>query len=131
MASWLAVRLQVAHLRWDNSVGPGQDGVHGDDWVPNISDGLNAGWAKLVDQGETVPGDIVIQGGFDRDLGMNHIGICMNQGCTDVLSDSNSRQTFSWRSGPDFYDPNASWWQSAGNLPPAFYHVRDDNAPMT
>ena len=57
---------------------------------------LRNGRGDLVNQSSAMPGDVVIQAGD------SHVGICQNVGCTQVISNSSSKASFSWVSGPDF-----------------------------
>jgi len=78
--------------------------------VASVEAALQAGRGTLVSQANTLPGDIDIQNQDD------HIGICMNSGCTLVYSNSSSGHAFIW--------PSAPWFPpSYPNLPPRFYRV--------
>lgn len=66
------------------------------DYVPSVEADLQGGRGELIGRKWAKPGDVVIAGS------QAHIGLCMNQGCTQVLSNSSSRAKFSWRSGTDF-----------------------------
>jgi len=102
-------------------------------WVPYIAEGITGkGYGHLLQASTTaagaaqaVPGDIVIQDGYDYSgSGFEHVGICMNKGCTIVASNGGSvtsdgtchmdttNNTFSDPGWP--YDPNAVT---------AFYHI--------
>jgi hypothetical protein len=66
------------------------------DSVQSMENALTAGRGTLVDPSQAQPGDIVIQA---QD---GHVGICMNVGCTQVLSNSSSHASFSWVSNTSF-----------------------------
>lgn len=56
--------------------------------VPSMEQQLNAGRGTLEDQSGAQPGDLVFFGG------LSHVGVCMNVGCTQALSNSSSNATF-------------------------------------
>ena len=60
-----------------------------------MESGLRSGRGTLITQSSAVAGDIVIE------AGTSHVGICLNTGCTRVISNSSSNASFSWVSGPD------------------------------
>lgn len=64
--------------------------------VQSMENTLQGGRGTLIDQSTALPGDIVIQAGD------SHVGICLNAGCTQVISNSSSNASFTFRSGPDF-----------------------------
>jgi hypothetical protein len=64
--------------------------------VASMESALTSGRGTLVDQSSAVPGDIVVQA---QD---GHVGICMNNGCTQVVSNSSSKGSFSWISDTNF-----------------------------
>jgi len=65
--------------------------------VQAMENALTGGRGTLItDQSTAQPGDIVIQGGD------GHVGICMNVGCTQVLSNSSSNASFTWVSNNTF-----------------------------
>lgn len=66
------------------------------DWVPTWSDKFRAGRGSQVKPSEAQPGDIIIS------KAQAHIGICMTNGCTQVLSNSSSRGSFNWVSNGQF-----------------------------
>jgi predicted RNA-binding Zn ribbon-like protein len=57
---------------------------------------LQSGRGTLISPSAAQAGDIVIEGND------GHVGICMNDGCTQVLSNSSSKASFSWVSGTNF-----------------------------
>ena len=65
-------------------------------YVPSVEAALQSGQGVQVSQQNAKAGSIIIA----RD--QRHIGICMNDGCTTVLSNSSSRAAFSWVSGSTF-----------------------------
>jgi len=64
--------------------------------VQSMENALEAGRGTQVDPSQAVPGDIVIQAND------GHVGICLNNGCTQVLSNSSSHASFSWVSDTSF-----------------------------
>lgn len=68
------------------------------DSVRSMESALTSGRGTRVDQSSAKPGDIVIV----TDGSRAHTGICLNAGCTRVVSNSSSNKSFSWVSGPDF-----------------------------
>lgn len=64
--------------------------------VSGMESALRGGRGTLVSQAQATCGDIVIEAGD------SHVGICMNDGCTSVISNSSSKATFSWISSIDF-----------------------------
>jgi hypothetical protein len=64
--------------------------------VQSMENALTSGRGTLVNSSAAVAGDIVIEGND------GHVGICMNDGCTQVLSNSSSNASFSWKSGTNF-----------------------------
>jgi len=80
------------------------------DSVPGMEVSLKGGRGTQINQSSAGPGDIVIEAGG------GHVGICQNVGCTQVISNSSSKASFSWVSGPDFAP-------SYSNGPGRFYHL--------
>jgi len=80
--------------------------------VQSMENALEAGRGTLVDPSQAQPGDIVIQA---QD---GHVGICINTGCTQVLSNSSSNANFTWVS-------NTSFSQSYSGGPGRIYHVNN------
>jgi hypothetical protein len=68
------------------------------------------GRGTAISQGSAGPGDIVIE------ANKGHVGICANVGCTQVVSNSSSNKSFTWKSGTDFAP-------SYGNGPGRIYRV--------
>jgi hypothetical protein len=66
--------------------------------VRSMESALQSGRGEQIDKSEAVAGDLVIQTGS----GGNHVGICLNSGCSSVLSNSSSRASFSWTSNFNF-----------------------------
>ena len=64
--------------------------------VQSMENALEAGRGTLVDPSQAQPGDIVIQA---QD---GHVGICLNVGCTQVISNSSSKASFTWISNTNF-----------------------------
>ena len=67
------------------------------DSVRAMEGAIRTGRGMGIEQNSAVCGDIVMVTGQK-----NHVGICMNAGCSQVLSNSSSRKAFVWTSGPRF-----------------------------
>ncbi len=65
-------------------------------YVPSVESALINGAGTRVSLKNAQAGDIVIS------KGQAHIGICLNNGCSQVLSNSSSRARFSWKSNANF-----------------------------
>jgi cell wall-associated NlpC family hydrolase len=65
-------------------------------YVPSVEDDLRSGKGTEVSYSNAKPGDIIIS----KD--QRHIGICMSDRCSTVLSNSSSRARFSWQSDGNF-----------------------------
>lgn len=65
-------------------------------YVPSVEADLKGGRGQAVNRADAQAGDIVIAGH------QHHIGICLNEGCTRVRSNSSSRARFTWDSNTDF-----------------------------
>ncbi|CAN5846046.1 hypothetical protein BH23CYA1_BH23CYA1_09610 [soil metagenome] len=65
-------------------------------YVPSVEADLQSGRGTQVNQTQAQAGDIVIAGN------QAHIGICLNQGCSRVRSNSSSRARFTWESNANF-----------------------------
>ena len=65
-------------------------------YVPSVESALQAGRGTRISQSQGQAGDIVIASNA------HHIGICLNQGCTRVRSNSSSRAQFTWDSNFNF-----------------------------
>lgn len=70
----------------------------GNSAVRNMESAMQAGRGFRMAQNSARCGDVVI---LTESRG-SHVGICLNAGCTSVLSNSSSRRSFTWRSAPDF-----------------------------
>ena len=77
----------------------------------SAEDELKAGRGTALTQTSTQPGDIVYAVG-------DHVGICLNTGCSEILSNSSSKAKFSWRSGANFDG-------SYGATPITYYRVNN------
>jgi len=64
--------------------------------VQGMENALRGGRGTQVSQAQAACGDIVIEAGD------SHVGICMNAGCTQVISNSSSKAKFSWISSINF-----------------------------
>lgn len=87
-------------------------------YVPSIVADLDRGQGKRIDQQQSVRGDIAIANGTDYINGQWHIGICMNDGCRLILSNSPFKSEFSWLTGTTF---EGAFDQYAGKT--TFYRV--------
>lgn len=67
--------------------------------VVSVQDALEAGRGQQIARSQSGPGDLVLALGAGS---RQHIGICQNNGCTQVLSNSSSKASFSWKSNTDF-----------------------------
>lgn len=67
--------------------------------VFSVRDALEAGRGQQISRSQAGPGDLVLALGAGS---RQHIGICQNNGCTQVLSNSSSKASFSWKSNTDF-----------------------------
>jgi hypothetical protein len=67
------------------------------DSVQDMQSVLESGRGTRIESAGATCGDLVLVTGDT-----NHVGVCMNAGCSEVLSNSSSRKSFSWRSGPRF-----------------------------
>jgi hypothetical protein len=65
-------------------------------YVPSVAAAMKSGRGIRVAPSQAKAGDIILARGYE------HIGICQNDGCTRVLSNSSSRATFSWQSDRTF-----------------------------
>jgi hypothetical protein len=94
--------------------------INGDS-VVSMQNVLNGGRGTRVNQSEAKAGDLVLVTGAQTRTGSNnanHVGICMNNGCSQVMSNSSSRRSFSWPSGPTFAP-------SYVNGQPVFYRINN------
>ncbi|MEA5477345.1 hypothetical protein VB774_06905 [Pseudanabaena galeata UHCC 0370] len=71
-------------------------------YVPSMVEDLDNGKGKRIDQNQSIRGDIAISNGTDYEKGLWHIGICMNDGCSLVLSNSPFKSEFSWLTNSNF-----------------------------
>jgi hypothetical protein len=68
--------------------------------VFSVRDALEAGRGQEIKaRSQAQAGDLALALGSGN---KQHIGICMNDGCTQVISNSSSRQSFTWKSDTDF-----------------------------
>jgi hypothetical protein len=94
--------------------------INGDSVVSKQSQ-LNGGRGQALPQNQARAGDLVLVTGARTSGGStnaNHVGICQNDGCTSVLSNSSSRRAFVWTSTPNFAP-------SYINATPVFYRVNN------
>ena len=82
--------------------------------VRSMEDALKGGRGTLVSQSAAKAGDVVIV----TDGSRAHTGICMNNGCTETLSNSSSKKSFSWKS-------DAAFSQSYNAGPGRIYRVNN------
>jgi hypothetical protein len=71
-------------------------------YVPSIVAELDGGRGKRIAQAQTKRGDLAISNGTDYERGLWHIGICVNDGCRVVLSNSPTETQFNWLSDSNF-----------------------------
>jgi hypothetical protein len=71
-------------------------------YVPSVVEALDNGVGHRIEQSQTKRGDLAIANGTDYEKGLWHIGICANDRCTLVLSNSPSTSRFDWLSDPNF-----------------------------
>ena len=64
--------------------------------VISMESGLKSGRGKQINKQDTVQGDLSIE------YSGHHVGVCLNSGCSQVISNSSSKGLFSWVSDPDF-----------------------------
>jgi len=68
--------------------------------VFSVRDALEAGRGQEIkERSQAKAGDLALALGSGS---KQHIGICMNDGCTQVISNSSSRESFTWKSNTDF-----------------------------
>lgn len=71
-------------------------------------------WLGVDDMGQAVAkaGDYVVQGdgfsGTGPGSGQWHIGICLNDGCSEILSNSTTNQSFTWVASPSEFAKSAA-----------------------
>lgn len=84
----------------------------------------DSNWSK-VSQTQAQEGDIYIEGdgypGPGQGAGQQHIGICEDSGCKDIISNSSGSGSFTWDDTSAAYQ---NYWVSHGyaNYPPGFWH---------
>jgi hypothetical protein len=71
-------------------------------YVPSVVEALDGGIGHRVEQTQTRRGDIAIANGTDYEKGLWHIGICANDKCTLILSNSPFTTRFEWLSDTNF-----------------------------
>lgn len=91
----LACAATVNYILHDAGIAPlGGGPPYGSLAVAGVESALRGGRGVQVNEAEAQPGDLnIIDMGSKR-----HIGICLNQGCTRVISNSSSRASFVWES---------------------------------
>jgi hypothetical protein len=67
--------------------------------VVEMKSALDRGRGIIVSQSNAQGGDLVL---ITSVLKGNHVGVCLNSGCSKVISNSSGNASFSWQSGPDF-----------------------------
>ena len=91
----LACAATVNAILSDAGIAPlGGGPPYGSLAVAGVENALRNGRGVSVSEAEAQPGDLNI---IDMG-GKRHIGICLNAGCTRVISNSSSRASFSWES---------------------------------
>lgn len=71
-------------------------------YVPSVVEELDNGTGKRINQNQTRRGDIAIANGTNYQEGLWHIGICANDQCNLVLSNSPFTTKFNWLSDAKF-----------------------------
>ena len=71
-------------------------------YVPSVVEALDGGIGHRVEQRHTRRGDIAVANGTDYEKGLWHIGICANDKCTLILSNSPFTTRFEWLSDASF-----------------------------
>lgn len=71
-------------------------------YVPSVVAALDGGVGRRIEQSQTKRGDFAISNGTDYEKGLWHIGICANDGCRLILSNSPFTSRFEWLSDPNF-----------------------------
>ncbi len=71
-------------------------------YVPSMVEELDQGTGKRIKQTEARRGDLAIANGTDYENGLWHIGICANEQCQLVLSNSPFTTQFNWLSDANF-----------------------------
>ncbi len=64
--------------------------------VSSVQSALNSGRGTQIPASQAQCGDLIFANGA------SHVGVCMNTGCTSVLSNSSSQASFQWCSGSTF-----------------------------
>jgi hypothetical protein len=72
-------------------------------YVPSMVEAFDNGQGKRLEQSQVKRGDIAIANGTDYENGLWHIGICMTDQCSLVLSNSPSALKFNWLTDANFY----------------------------
>ncbi|MFM5958156.1 MAG: hypothetical protein ACKOQ2_13500, partial [Dolichospermum sp.] len=65
-------------------------------YVPSVEADLKSGRGEKIKQSEAKAGDLAISSNT------GHIGICLNDGCTKIRSNSSSKAQFKWDSNDNF-----------------------------
>jgi hypothetical protein len=71
-------------------------------YVPSMVEAFDNGQGRRLEQSQTRRGDIAIANGTDYENGLWHIGICMTDRCSLVLSNSPEALKFNWLSDANF-----------------------------
>lgn len=88
-------------------------------YVPSMVEDFDNGQGKRLEQSQTRRGDIAIANGTDYENGLWHIGICMNDRCSLVLSNSPETRKFDWLSDANY---DGAFDHNPGKT--TFYRVR-------
>jgi hypothetical protein len=78
-------------------------------YVPSVVEALDGGLGQRIEQSQARRGDIAIANGTDYEQGLWHIGICVNEKCTLVLSNSPFHSRFNWLSDANFENAFAQY----------------------
>ena len=75
-------------------------------WVLDAKASLDKGRGEKINIANAQPGDIVL---VDKGGSSQHIGFCLNSGCTQTISNSSSRASFSFRGNSNFSYPGSPY----------------------
>lgn len=75
-------------------------------WVLDAKASLDQGRGQKINIANAQPGDIVL---VNRGGSSQHIGFCLNNGCTQTISNSSSNASFSFRGNSNFSYPGSPY----------------------
>jgi hypothetical protein len=73
-------------------------------YVPSVVKALDQGMGQRIEKKQTKRGDLAIANGSDYKAGLWHIGICVTDSCSLVLSNSPFTSRFEWLTDANFDD---------------------------